>query len=100
MDARTLASKIMDDDRNASILTNDAGNGCAGPSSITADDLAEMIADGTIDGYAIIDDPATIIADTLKAHRLDIDPASIVLAERCDGDGSNPYRHYLLLWEV
>ncbi len=93
------------------VYTNDAGNGCGGPTYI--DDLGELLESGDIDNYKVIhnelwDGRGTVIEmikETLDAHGHDKNDTATgwILAEKVewiDGCANNPYRHYILLWEV
>lgn len=107
---RELVEAIVAD--GCSVYGNDDGNGCGGPFSYSSSDLQEMLDEDELDGYEVLDSDGEtwdgrstvkeVIADTLDMMRHDKnDGTQWLLAERVDFDGSeNPYRHYLLLWEV
>ena len=100
-----LVQAIVDD--GCGVYTNDDGNGCAGPMYCDEHGLRQMLEDEASDEYEIVTETrrgepaAKIIKETLKAHGHDLnDGTGWILAEKVDDEGSNPYTHYLLLWEV
>ena len=97
----TIAKAIIDE--QTSVYTNDAGQGSAGPGMIDAGTLAELVESGEIDDYEIVEgrEASEIINATLDAHQHDRDDGTCwIVARRIADDGqSNPYRHYLLLWD-
>ena len=99
---RTLAEQIVAE--QTSVYTNDAGQGSAGPGMIDIATLAELVESGEIDDYEIVDGPEAeeVIKATLDAHQHDRDDGTRwIVARRTADDGqSNPYRHYLLLWDT
>jgi hypothetical protein len=85
----------------------DDGNGCAGPMYRDERSIRQMLEDEDADEYEIVKETwrgtpaAKVILSTLKAHGHDInDGTAWLLAKKVDDEGSNPYTHYLLLWEV
>ncbi len=99
---RDIANDVINE-HGSSVYTNDAGQGSAGPGMIDGETLAALVESGEIDDYEIIDgeEADEIVAATLSAHRHDAgDGTRWIVARRTADDGqSNPYRHYLLLWD-
>ena len=99
---RAIAKAIIDE--QTSVYTNDAGQGSAGPGMIDTGTLAELVESGEIDDYEVVEGPEAeeVINSTLDAHQHDRnDGTRWIVARRTAADGqSNPYRHYLLLWDT
>lgn len=103
---RELATDIIAD--QDSVYANDAGQGSGGPGMIDGETLAALVESGEIDDYEIItgEEAAEIIDATLAAlvPRDQYDLAAsvrwIVARRTADDGGSNPYRHYLILWDT
>ena len=99
---RTIAKAIIAE--QASVNTNDGGQGCAGPGMIDSGTLAELVESGEIDDYEVVDgrEAEEVVAATLAAHQHAEDDGTqwVVVRRIADAGGGNPYRHYLLLWEA
>jgi hypothetical protein len=108
---RKLVEDIVAD--GSCVLTQDAGNGSGGPMSLSTTDLQELINDDSVDDYDVLDEDgdvwdgrctvAEMISDILNSNGVTDSDTQWILAERVewtDGCQNNPYRHYLLLWEV
>lgn len=99
---RYIAEDIIQD--GISVYTNDAGQGSAGPGMIDSETLAELVESGEIYDYEIVEgrEAEGIIENTLTAHQHDRDDGTRwIVARRTADDGqSNPYRHYLVIWDT
>ncbi len=99
---RAIAEAIIAE--QSSVYTHDAGQGSAGPGMIDAGTLAELVESGEIDDYELVEgrEASEILNATLDAHQHDRDDGTCwIVARRIADDGqSNPYRHYLLLWDT
>lgn len=100
-----LVQAIIDD--GCGVYTNDDGNGSAGAMYYDERDLRQMFEDEAADEYEIVTETrrgepaAKIIKETLQAHGHGLsDGTAWLLAEKVDDEGSNPYTHYLILWEA
>jgi len=93
------------------VYTTDGGNGCGGPGYLDPDTLQDMLEAEELDDYEFIgartwddrEETGDIIESTLWAHNDEHNETHWLVAEKVEwtaGCQNNPYRSYLLLWEV